>query len=119
MTLSTISIDEAIALACREVTGCMSDPAWQDRPSVYWPATPEDDARMTDTSHAVWFDAAHEWLMNASGEVRIEQCGSGFRCLWPTCGPDGQWFIQRSDVYSTKYHALAEAVLLAAGKVVP
>lgn len=101
MVLAEMSIDEAIALACREVPEC-------DTVSEAW--------IKDEVYRALWFDAAWEWLHHDiflhrhRPEIQDDHDG------WCVRNRNGAEVL---DQLPTKYHALAAAVLLAAGRVVP
>jgi len=116
-----MTIDEAIALACREVPECTNTLVGAGvRPSVYWPSTPQDDPHAAESAHTLWFDAAWEWLA-----TRSDYDSYTIRPHGP--GPFPTWSIRHEyeagmgrgsrDIgpFSTKYHALATAVRLAKG----
>lgn len=136
MPLADLSIDDAIALACREVPECWplgdggaAGSVWKDGGDYFTSLISDDEGVYQSIVlegpilHAVWFSAAWEWLIKfgdgpefyrvivytTSWAVdKVKYLGGGLDSTSDVCL-----------VLPTKYHALAAAVLLAAGKVVP
>lgn len=115
MKLEEMTIDEAIALACREAPECLSqrDSWWMTMESV-----------PLKLRHALWFDAAWEAL-----EKHNHEAGRGAFLTYEAGrygaqafrgGPGlGRTYSFPIRTYTTKYHGLAASWLLAKGKPVP
>lgn len=114
MTLNEMTVDEAIALACREVPGCWPLDVTKDD-DLDPPIRLRGSGIPVDVFRALWFDAAWEWLMGQPEHFE-PSCGSFTPAKCPGGWHDGQY---PSEVLPTKYHALAAACLTAAGKEVP
>ncbi len=134
--LTEMTIDEAIELACREVPECwplsageVAGSVWKDGDDFFTLAGSRDEGveqTMFVEGHvrrALWFDAAWEGLERlqdekAGASVFFER-GRWAVQAWKGKPGLGRTYQMPCRTYDTKYHALAAARLLAAGKAVP
>lgn len=112
MKLAEMTVDEAIAVACREVAECCPPPVEVSVDFKERTIGPEDRLY-----RAVWFDAAYETLPN-NFRYMIRRGGTDPN-VWYVFGMDELEFWELLWGGPTKYHALAAALLLAAGKEIP
>lgn len=122
MTLAEMSIDEATALACREVPECAPKQvaAMILSCDMHYVG---DVLPRCDAYRSVWLDAARVWLVlfgDGSEFFRPWSYTTGWAVDKVTYLGGGLESVDDTGLKPpTKYHAFAAAVLLAAGKTVP